>query len=404
VLWDRLMTARAKAARRSPAPRFRLASLQAGLAPDEAVISYYWLARGTLLIVTIDAGSVIGERVNLTDAQRADLDSLISDIGDIGWEEQPWLDDDVPGLGELLLPREGRKLLTGKDRLIVSPHRVLHQLPFHAFGFEGAPLAEHFAVSYVPNLTSLLIPAPGPRSPQVFVLGVSTFDPPIPSIANAGPEAATIAGLYRDVGVPTTALLEGQATVAAIDELNEHGTLAEFTTLHLATHGDDVPPSAPFDAALYLSSAKIDGLDVSQWRLNADLVVLSACDSARRAISGRHVAAGGALASSGDGEELFGDEVLGLQAAFFAAGARQVLGALWPASELSAPALMTSFHQGLNDGLTADRALSKAMNDVRGKAISGLPDGTDSMFHWAPYKLVRLGSVTPPAGRRGHAT
>ena len=149
---------------------------------------------------------------------------------------------------------------------------------------------------------------------------------------------------------------------------------------------------APFDAALYLPSAKIDGLEVSQWRLNADLVVLSACYSARRAISGRHVSgAAAAPASSGDAEELFGDEVLGLQAAFFAAGARQVLGTLWPASDSSAPAFMKSFHQGLGDGLTADHALSKAMNDLR---------GTHSMYHWAPYKLVRLGSVSPPAAER----
>jgi len=264
---------------------------------------------------------------------------------------------------------------------------VLHQLPFHAFGFEGAPLAERFATTYVPNLTSLLLPAGAPRSPRAFVLGVSAFDPPIPPLPNAGAEAATIAELYSRAGVPTTALLEGQATVARIDELRQRGTLAEFTTLHLVTHGDDLPAAAPFDAALYLPSAKIDGLEVSQWRLNADLVVLAACYSARRAISGRHVSSGDVPVGSGDDGELFGDEVLGLQAAFFAAGARQLLGTLWPASDDSAPAIMKSFHQGLNDGLTADRALNKAMNDLR---------STHSMFHWAPYKLVRLGGVSPP--------
>ena len=85
-----------------------------------------------------------------------------------------------------------------------------------------------------------------------------------------------------------------------------------------------------------------------------------------------------------------------MQAAFFAAGARQLLGTLWPASDDSAPAIMKSFHQGLNDGLTADRALNKAMNDLR---------STHSMFHWAPYKLVRLGSAAPPvAERKDHTT
>lgn len=394
VLWDRLMTARAQSARQSVVPGFSLASLQASLAPGEAVISYYWLARGTLLIVTIDAASVIAERADLT-ARRASLDGLVSSVGTIGNDEVPWLEEELPGLGELLLPQKGRELLAGKDRLIVSPHRVLHQLPFHAFALDGRSLAEQFAISYVPNLTSLLLPALAPRPAQVFVLGVSTFGPSVRSLANTGPEAAAIAGLYSRAGVPTTVLLDSQATAARIDELRQHGTLADFTTLHLATHGDDIPPTAPFDAALYLPSGKIDGLEVSQWRLNANLVVLSACYSARRAISGRHASSGDAPAGSGDEGELFGDEVLGLQAAFFAAGARQVLGTLWPASDVSAPAFMKSFHQGLNDGLTADRALSKAMNDLR---------GTHSMYHWAPYKLVRLGSVSPPAAERQEHT
>jgi hypothetical protein len=397
VLWDRLMTARAQAARRLAPPTFSLVGLQASLAPGEAVISYYWLSRGTLLTVTIDATSVISERINLTDTQRKYLDGLVSSVGEIGDDEAVWLEDDLPGLGELLLPQKGRGLLAGKDRLIVSPHRVLHQLPFHAFSLERRPLTEQFAISYVPNLTSLLLPAPAPRPPRVFALGVSTFGPSLRSLANTGAEAAAVAELYSRAGVPTTLLLDGQATAASIEELRERGTLAGFTTLHLATHGDDIPPAAPFDAALYLPAGKIDGLEISQWRLNADLVVLSACYSARRAISGRHAAARAAApAGSGDGGELFGDEVLGLQAAFFAAGTRQILGTLWPASDVSAPAFMQSFHQGLSDGLTADRALSKAMNDLR---------GTHSMYHWAPYKLVRLGSVTPPAaGRTDHTT
>ncbi len=191
--------------------------------------------------------------------------------------------------------------------------------------------------------------------------------------------------MYRRAGVPATLLTDGQATVERISELREQGTFGGFSTLHLVTHGDDIPLAAPFDAGLYLPAGGIDGQEISQWQLHADLVVLSACYSARRAISGRH-----ASPDSGDQEEeLFGDEVLGLQAAFFAAGARQLLGALWPVADGSARTLMCAFHQHLIAGLAAESALRQAMLDVR--------DTNLSMYHWAPYKLVRLGRA--PRGR-----
>lgn len=389
VLWDRLMTARSRSARKLPVPEFNLAALQASLAYDEAVISYYWLTRGTLLIVTIDHGSLVAEKVNLEDTQRAALADLVSAIGGIG-RSAPWLKREIPRLGGMLLPQQGGELLVGKHRLIVSPHRLLHQLPFHAFSNGEALLVEQFAVSYVPNLTSLLLPAPAPRPRQALALGVSAFtDPPLRPLENAGLEAAAIAELYRRAGVPTTELIDDQVTAARINDLREQGTLAGFTTLHLVTHGDDIPPDAPFDAALHLPVGAIDGLEISQWQLHADLVVLSACYSARRAVSGRRAASGpGGQPGSGDqDEELFGDEVLGLQAAFFAAGARQVLGALWPADDRAAPALMKTFHQGLNAGRAADFALRQAMLDLRAAKAS--------MHQWAPYKLVSLGGVSP---------
>jgi len=376
ALWDRLMTGRSRSARQSAPPPFSIAGLQAGLTSDEVVISYFWASPLTLLIATIDGSSVVIEQVKLDDAQRAMVDTAAADIGSIK-DEAPWLERSCRQLGRLLLPREGRGLLAGKKRLIVSPHRVLHQLPFHAFGFDGAPLAGRFAVSYVPNLTSLLLPPPGAGPRPVLALGVSSFAgqgfAPLP---NAEREATTVYELYEKAGVPATLLTGGQASAERIRELHEQGTLAGFGTLHLVTHGDDPPASEPYDAGLYLPGSRIDGLEISQWQLRADLVVLAACNTARRPISGR----GG---PGGQVEELFGDEVLGLQAAFFAAGARQLLGALWPVADGSARTLMCAFHEQLATGQPAESALCRAMAEM---SATSLP-----MYHWAPYKLVRLG-------------
>ncbi|MGO9083118.1 MAG: CHAT domain-containing protein [Streptosporangiaceae bacterium] len=393
VLWERLMTARGRAGRGAAVPEFRLAAVQAALAANEAVICYYWLTRGTLLVITIDRAAVAAEKVNLTEAARDDLSRLVADLSGLR-EEVPWLDGDIPPCGRLL-PREGRELLAGKDRLIISPHRLLHQLPFSALDYGGAPLAEQFAVRYVPNLTSLLLPARPARPPHVLALGVSAFtDPPLPPLPNAGLEAAAVARLYQQAGVPVTSLIDGQASRARLTGLREQGALAGFSTLHLVTHADDMPPDAPFDAALHLGAGTIDGPEISQWELGADLVVLSACYSGRRAVSGRRAAGQQAEpGADGLGEELFGDEVYGLQAAFFAAGARHVLGALWPAVDASARTCMQAFHQQLSAGQPADLALRQAMLGLR---ADGLP-----VYHWAPYKLVCLGGASRPGPRAG---
>jgi tetratricopeptide (TPR) repeat protein len=377
ALWDRLMTGRTRSARLAAPPAFSLAALQAGLAPDEVVISYFWTSPLTLLVATIDGSAAVIEQFSLDDAQRATVDAAAASIGSIAKDEAPWLEQTCRQLGRLLLPKEGRGLLAGKQRLIVSPHRVLHQLPFHALGFDGAPLADRLAVSYVPNLTSLLLPPSGAGPRPVLALGVSSFAgqgfAPLP---NAGREATEVCELYEQAGVPVTLVTDGQASAERIRELQELGALAGFGTLHLVTHGDNPPVSEPFDAGLHLPGGRIDGLEISQWQLRADLVVLSACNTARRAISGR----GG---PGGPDEELFGDEVLGLQAAFFAAGARQLLGALWPVADGSARTLMCAFHEQLAAGVPAESALRQAMAQMR---ATNLP-----MYHWAPYKLVRLG-------------
>ena len=54
------------------------------------------------------------------------------------------------------------RLFAGKQRLLLSPHKVLHQLPLQALAWQGEPLCAHFAVTIVPNLTSLLLGAVPP--------------------------------------------------------------------------------------------------------------------------------------------------------------------------------------------------------------------------------------------------
>ena len=136
----------------------------------------------------------------------------------------------------------------------------------------------------------------------------------------------------------TEILLGGNATEAAIKSLSEGGQLADYQILHFATHGalpgqvDGLaepglvltPPAK--DARDPKLLARDDGYlsasEIATLKLNADWVVLSACNTA-----------------SGTGESA--EALSGLARAFFFAGARALLVSHWEVASHAAVKLTT---------------------------------------------------------------
>ena len=382
TLWARLMALRARQHGTAALEPFSLAAVQARLGARDAVVYHYWLTPQTLLIITIDNRDAVVEKVDLTDSSD-DLAGMAAALAALDTEVD-WLDSEIPPLGQLLLPRQGAALLAGKRRMLISPQGFLHQFPFHAFDWEGEPLISRFAVSYIPNLTTLLAGRTAPaRNAGVFGLAVSRF-PAADPLPGTPAELAGVAGVYNRTSTNVTTLQESAATREHLNDLGTSGRLRDYRVLHFATHGESGSSDDPFSARLLLADGQVDGLDISQWALGAELVVLSACQVGQRAISGRSKAA---RPDDGQpGEALFGDEMFGLQAAFFSAGAHEVLGGLWPVGEDTALAIMPALHEHLADGLPCDEALALAVNAYR--------EQSPSMYKWAPLKLV---SVNRPA-------
>ena len=386
AVWTRLMTAQARVSHAVP-PGLQLGTLQAALAPDEAIIYYYFVDSQTLLIFTITPTAVDAER-RILNQIRGQLNQLADDIAALDGE-MDWLDQDIPRLGAHLLPRDHAHLLDRARRLLICPHRILHHLPFHAMSWEHAPLIQRFAVSYVPNITSLLLARPAPPSPDVLSVGIGSYPPPLADLPGAEQEANDIVAIYQRAGAEATVLLDADATRARLEQLQADGHLERFAVIHLVTHGQDHPDDEPYAAALHLADGPVDAMDISQWTLNADLVVLSACWSGRRPAHVRSLQA--ALPdsrTSAEREELYGDEIYGLQAAFFAAGARQIIGSLWPLDDMSGPAVMSAFHASLSASNAPELALQAAINQQRQAGCS--------IYHWAPYKLIILGRPAAP--------
>ena len=136
---------------------------------------------------------------------------------------------------------------------------------------------------------------------------------------------------------PNAVFLGARATERMVKALNANGTLASYRVLHFATHGllpseTERVAGGNAKSALLLTppdqaSDEDDGLltasEVTELKLNADWVIMSACNTA-------------------SGDKLGGEAFSGLARAFFYAGARALLASHWYVDSQSAVALTTT--------------------------------------------------------------
>jgi len=166
-----------------------------------------------------------------------------------------------------------------------------------------------------------------------------------------------------------TVLLGPSATKSAF----EHSGLDQHSIIHLAVHGV-ANEKHPERAALILlsdSSSGDDGIleasDIVHLHTNADLVVLSACDTAVGRLQGE-------------------EGIANLSLAFQLAGAKTVISTLWTIEDTTALYLMKRFYAHLAQKMTIARALTAAKNDMlRNYGTQAVP------YYWASFRLEGSG-------------
>jgi hypothetical protein len=378
-LWDLLVIERFGES--GNAPSFSIQAVQEVIGPETAILSYYWLDANALLVTAIDTRQVIVEPVILNDKER-DCLKFVRNVIKSGWSVldaklDARFDRNIRGCSSLL-PEKVRPAINDKRRLLISPHRQLHLFPFHALPWESGFLIEKFAVDYVPNLSTILAGVRPSPSARTLAAGAGTFPSSfaLASLPAIPDELQDVAEASRNAGIPTQVLEGPGLTRRQLAIWNEDGTLESFSCIHLATHGSSVLAAdtlnTPMESRLFLYDGALDGLEISWLKLNADLVVLSACNSGQRAISGR------------DMDQLPGDEIFGIQSAFAMAGARAVLGCLWPTNDQFARTIMADFHQRWVKCCSPEVALQHA--------IAGYLRQTDQRhcYRWAHFFLQNL--------------
>jgi CHAT domain-containing protein len=149
------------------------------------------------------------------------------------------------------------------------------------------------------------------------------------------------------------------------------GQLADYRMIHFATHGL-IDSRHPELSSLVLSLVDRKGRplngflrlrDIYNLDLNADLVVLSACQTAL-------------------GQEIRGEGLVGLTRGFMYAGAARVMSSLWSVDDRATSELMKRFYRHMiSNGLSPAEALRRAQIDM-----SRLP-GWKSPYYWAAFSL-----------------
>ncbi|HWE45992.1 MAG TPA: CHAT domain-containing protein [Caulobacteraceae bacterium] len=178
---------------------------------------------------------------------------------------------------------------------------------------------------------------------------------------------------------PETMIKDDSLSNAGVVLLATHGVFrgverdaAESTCLPEAALVTSAP-SAPGD--MFLDTAAVLNL-----RLDANLVVLSACDT------GQPVAVDPGQTGLPSG----GDALSGFARAFLYAGARNVVVTHWPLSDAYAATFMTLFTGALKNGDSPSAALQKA------QVASIASDANADPFYWGPFTLVSMGLPGAP--------
>ncbi len=287
------------------------------------------------------------------------------------------------------------------SRVIVVPDGPLHVLPFAALLDPGTGryLVEEKPLSVVASATVMAQLKQQRRLVEETRL-VAFGDPLYPQAAAVEEplvlEHARRSGLSLKPLPATRLEVEGlgrllgdQAILWLGDDATEERAKAVgegVTALHFATHGfvDERRPLSS-GLALTIPEQPAEGQDngllqawevFEQVRLDADLVTLSACETAL-------------------GKEVAGEGILGLTRAFQYAGARTVLASLWAVADESTAELMGRFYANLQSGLPKDEALRRAQVElIRGPVEVPAADGATRRldashpFHWAAFELV----------------
>jgi CHAT domain-containing protein/Tfp pilus assembly protein PilF len=293
--------------------------------------------------------------------------------------------------GDVLLEYNGKKLSAPAD---LTPAEGTERVPLKLWregkGLAGRVPAGNLGVVIDKRPLAEALAAWRKQEGDLLALGRGQDWLPLPGTRL---EARALAAL-----VPrTTTLLGSEASQQKLAELAAADKLKDFRLLHLATHGQ-ASDARPDLTALILAQDHLDdpataaravlagkrpvdgrltvGTILSDWRLDADLVVLSACQT-------------------GLGTESFKEGMLGFTQALLQKAARSVVLSRWKVDDAATALLMARFYENLLGARQGTKRMGRADALAEAKSWLRRLSRADATKHLAAL----VGGV--PRGERG---
>jgi tetratricopeptide (TPR) repeat protein len=165
------------------------------------------------------------------------------------------------------------------------------------------------------------------------------------SLPGSRAEVEALRHLFVDAGTEATVLTDAEANTKRLDDLAGSGALGKFRYLHMATHGvtdnhfplgsaiilarAPTPPAMRSEVGLAADNDRLSADHILRtWQLHADMVTLSACETAL-------------------GKFELGEGFIGFTQALLLAGSRSVCLSLWKVDDAATALLMERFYQNL---------------------------------------------------------
>jgi len=224
-----------------------------------------------------------------------------------------------------------------------------------SYSYSVALLQEMNQLQHRPKYEKLLAFAPKFESRKALKLGDTTinFLPLHSNVTSTENLFQTIKGkCYLEEQAVKSNFLEEASNYAYL-HLSSHAQMndenANYSFISFSQLGDTISK----DQLLFVS-------DLYNIKLNADMVVLSACET-------------------GIGELKKGEGIISLARAFSYAGAKSIITSLWQVDDQKTGDLMLDFYENLEEGLSKDAALHQAKQEMIDGVFQAHP------YYWAGF-------------------
>ncbi len=257
---------------------------------------------------------------------------------------------------ELLMPKNIQQEIQGKKIVVLGDH-IISFVPFEALITDKITreyLIEKNEIAYDYSLTFKTENKIAKSQKIDDFLGIAPieFSEELIRLKESEKEIKEVEKLYS-----------GKLLTKSKASLNNFVNHAkDYKIIHLATHADASDSISPWIA---FSDRKLNLVDFDTIKTNADLVLLSACNTSI-------------------GKIKRGEGVMSLARGFFASGAKAVIPSLWKVNDKSTTLITSEFYKNLSKGQTK----SKALRGAKLKYLKNNIDAEASPYYWASLIVV----------------